>query len=238
MPMMSEAMMKEETKQPTLSASNNQKSTHAFLHAMEIALFALLGAVIATIIYPVMKAYKSIQNILNGKKIERSALRLTGIFLGGLLGIFAGHFIGAIFGFFIPVIGSIAGFTIGTILSYRGGFALGALASKYALRYYSYRQHKDNPDVLNPTNPEKWNLSHEQITTLEKKGFNVASIKQAMKQVWEKKQSLPFQASLPFTEESKEKLALNMWLEKLKSGDISKDEEVYDSLSRSSFPVS
>src|SRR3990167_326980 len=174
-------------------------------------------------LYALKKAFNSVTNFLTGNKMLRSLFRLLGIGGGAYGGFVLGGMAGAALGSIVPGIGTVIGATLGMIFGAGLGAGIGASVTKYTARLISYLYYKNDKDVINPTNPDKYRLTKKQQSNLEKKGFDVAGIKRLISAIKTKKDSIDIMKSIPFTDQRKEKNALNKILKSVKKGTFSNE---------------
>jgi hypothetical protein len=178
---------------------------------------ALVGAGTVGGIYATKKTYNSLRDLVNGDKILRSLFRLSAIGGGGYGGVVSGMIVGAMLGSAIPGFGTLAGSIVGAIFGGSLGMGMGALLAKYIAKGISALVYHDE---LNPTNPEKYQLTDLQQQHLIERGFDLAVIKQMMLAIRQQKQALGPYASWPFSDERQEKNRLNRLLQAIKQGEL------------------
>jgi uncharacterized protein YneF (UPF0154 family) len=142
--------------------------------AIVVMLSAAVGAVIGGY-YAAKKSLASLGDIFSGKKILRSLVRICAV-AGGLAGgVYGGAIVGAILGSAIPGFGTLAGAILGSVLGACISAGAGAFIAKRSMQLFSWLMYKDNPSVINPTNPDKYRLTAKQTYKLTNFGINDTS---------------------------------------------------------------
>lgn len=197
------------------SSDDSGKAILAILAGICLFAVAILGAIGIT--YAAKKTYNSLVNLFEGKKVLRSIYRLVGIGVGGYYGIVQGAVLGAFLGSFIPGIGTAAGAIIGMICCVGIGAGVGALFAKYTAKGMSMLVY---PNEINPTNPEKYQLTAQQIENLNKKNCNIDIVNKMIVALRAEKNKIDIEGSLPWSDKRKEKNELNIILKKLMNAEI------------------
>jgi hypothetical protein len=198
------------------SGSNDDGKAIGILAAI-VGGITLISAGVMGGIYAAKKALNSLTNFFTGNKMLRSLYRLAGIGGGAYLGALEGGILGATFGSAIPGVGNAAGFIIGTIFGAGIGAGLGALLTKYSAKAISYLFHRN---ALNPTNPEKYQLTKTQIQNLRNKGHDLEVVDRMIRAIKREKSKIGISGSFPWTNARAEKNKLNALLDQVKQGQI------------------
>lgn len=138
-----------------------------------IAISGIIGGAYAT-----MKCLKSLYNLVHDHKVTRSLVRLTGAAIGGVAGGFFGSSVAW------PLAVTLFSCTPMTAMVVTGIFCAGigagalTLITKYTARIISKHRH---PNALNPTNPEKYQLTPREEMRLHALDFNLDDVKRMIR---------------------------------------------------------
>lgn len=168
-------------------------------------------------IYAAKKAANSLINFFTGNKMLSSAFRLASIGGGAYLGVVEGMLVGAALGSSIPGLGTVAGAVLGGFFGLGLGAGGAAFISKYISKAISTVRHVYE---INPSNPEKYQLTIGQENKLKKGGFDLKEIDRMIRAIHYEKSKIGFSGSFPFTAEREKKNQLNDLLKKIKNGEI------------------
>jgi hypothetical protein len=190
------------------------------------AVVAAAASAVIGALYSGAKSLASFANIAQGKKIIRSLWRLACAAGAAFGGVKAGLILGAMAGSAIPGIGTAAGAIIGAVFGSTICAAIGAAIGKYSLQLVAYLRHKNNPDVISATNPDKWDVKKVE-NNLKENGVVIGTLKirEMLVQLREQKNSIRAKSTMNSlkshvvgTEANKEKDRYNNLLEAIKEG--------------------
>jgi uncharacterized protein (DUF697 family) len=205
---------------PSCGGGSGGSNNDGFLVVVGIAGFVtIISSGVIAGAYGLKKTFNSLKNIYENKKLARSIFRLAGIGVGGYYGALEVGALGALLGSFVPGIGTGAGFIVGAFFGTGIGAGLGAMAAKYIAKGLSYLAYQDE---INPSNPEKYQLTSEQIKLLQDKQFNIKVINRMLKAARKEKNKIGSMSSWPWSDERKQKDWWNQQIEAIKNGDVEK----------------
>jgi len=161
-------------------------------------------------LYAIKKAFNSIINFLSGNKMLHSAWRLAGIAGFGTLG-------AILVDMLLPVGGTALRLAIGLGV----GSGIGAVFSKYTAKAISSIIYGNE---LNPTNPEKYQLTENQMAKLKEREFDLKKVLEVIIVIRKAKNDVcsyeSLMGSIPLTIERARKNHLNQLLKLVMNGDI------------------
>ena len=185
---------------------HNYNHNHASNYDEDAGKALLLIIAVIAALYALKEIIKSCLNILRNKKHLRSIYRLCMIAAGVALAIvFVPHMIVVTSSFSLTMLAMI-------------GAGVGAVIGKYSSKFISSLA---NSDEINPSSPNKYQLSSSQKLHLKDIGVNLTELNKLLKSIRDvKSKKFAFYSSWPWTESYDEKKRFNKVIKDLKDGKL------------------